>query len=54
VSHIRRKQVGVEDNRGRSDQIVDRTDAAMAFSIPTSQLSSYAGDIVGNLRPVQD
>lgn len=53
VPHIRRQEVGVDDDRGRRDQVVDSTDAAVALSVPTSRLPGDASHIFGDFDPME-
>ena len=53
MPHIGRQQVGVGDDCGRGDQVVDRTDAAVAFPVSTGELSGDPGDVRGDLDPKQ-
>jgi hypothetical protein len=54
VPHIRCQQVRVDDDRGRRDQVVESADPAVAFSVPTGELSGDARDILGRLGSALD
>lgn len=53
MTHVGREQVGVDDNCGGRDHVINSTDTAVASSVTTGKPSGDAGDFLGYCGPTQ-